>query len=74
MSAKTWIHIAVIVIPIGVLTTSLGARSISNTVELSNKSVRVEMPESAELCAAGTMLMGIAASAQRVLRRRNGND
>ena len=74
MSTRAWIHIAAIMIPVGVLTTSLGARSIGNTVELSTKSVRVEIPDSAELRAAGTMLMGIAASAQRMLRRRNGND
>ncbi len=73
MRIKTWIHVAAIVIPIGVLTTSLGARAIGNTVELSNRSVPVEIPESAELCAVGTILMGMAASAQRVLRRRNGN-
>jgi hypothetical protein len=69
MSSRTWLQIVMIGIPIGVLTASLGARSIGNTVELSNKSVRIEIPESAELFAAGTMLVGIAGSAQRVMRK-----
>jgi hypothetical protein len=63
-----------IIVPIGVLTASLGARSIGNTVELTSGQLRVEIPESAELFAAGTMLVGIAASAQRVMRRRLGSE
>ena len=73
MSSRAWRQILMISIPIGVLTASLGARSIGNTVELSNKSVRIEIPESAELFAAGTMLVGIASSAQRVMRKRFGS-
>jgi len=73
MSGRTWLQILMISIPIGVLTVSLGARSIGNTVELSNKSVRVEIPESAELYAAGTMLVSIAGSAQRVMRKKFGS-
>jgi hypothetical protein len=72
MSSGAWLQILMIIIPIGVLTVSVGAGSIGNTVELSNKSVRIEIPESAELFAAGTMLVGIAGSAQRVMRRKGG--
>jgi hypothetical protein len=72
MSNRTWLQIAMIVVPVGVLTVSLGARSIGSTVELTGRTVRVEIPESAELFAAGTMLVGVAASAQRVMRRRLG--
>jgi hypothetical protein len=73
MSRRAWLQILMFSIPIGVLTASLGARSIGNTVELSNKSVRIEIPESAELFAAGTMLVGIAGSAQRVMRKKFGS-
>ena len=73
MSSGAWLQILMIIIPIGVLTVSVGAGSIGNTVELSNKSVRIEIPESAELFAAGTMLVGIAGSAQRVMRRKGGS-
>jgi hypothetical protein len=72
MSNRRWIQLLMIVLPVGVLTVSLGARSIGNTVELTGRSVRVEIPESAELFAAGTMLVGVATSAQRVMRRRFG--
>lgn len=73
MSSRAWLQIVMISMPIGVLTASLGARTIGNTVELSNKSVRIEVPESAELFAAGTMLVGIAGSAQRVMRKKLGS-
>jgi len=72
MSNRTWLQILTIMIPVGVLTASLGARSIGSTVELTGMPVRVEIPEAAELFAAGTMLVGVAASAQRVMRRRLG--
>jgi len=72
MSGRTWLQILMIVIPIGVLTASVGARSIGNTVELTNKSVRIQVPDAAELFAAGTMLVGIAGSAQRVMRKKCG--
>lgn len=72
MSSRAWLQIVMIIIPVGVLTVSVGAGSIGNTVELSNKSVRIEIPESAELFAAGTMLVAIAGSAQRVMRRKCG--
>ena len=70
MSNRTWLRIAIIIIPIGVLTASLGARSIGTTVELTGGFVRVELSEPAELFAAGTMLVAVAASAQRVMRRK----
>ncbi len=69
MSNRTWLQIAAIIVPIGVLTASLGARSIGSTVELSGASMHLEIPEALELFAAGTMLVGIASSAQRVMRR-----
>ena len=72
MSNRTWLRLAMIVLPVGVLTASLGARSIGNTVELTGRTVRVEIPESAELFAAGTMLVGIATSAERVMWRKFG--
>jgi hypothetical protein len=72
MSNRTWLQIAMIIIPVGVLTASLGARTIGSTVELSGRTLRVEIPESVELFAAGTILVGVAASAQRVMRRRLG--
>ena len=56
MRKTTWLRIAMIIVPVGVLTESLGARSIGNTVELTG----------------GSMLVGVAASAQRVMRRRFG--
>src|SRR5690349_2699407 len=49
MSNGTWLRLAMIILPVGVLTASLGARSIGNTVELTGHPVRVEIPESAEL-------------------------
>jgi hypothetical protein len=73
MSKRMWLRIAMLILPLGVLTASLGARSIGSTVELTSGSMRVEIPDSAELFAAGTMLVGIAASAQRVMRRRLGS-
>lgn len=71
MSNRPWLQILTIMIPVGVLTASLGARSIG-TVELTGMPVRVEIPEAAELFAAGTMLVGVAASAHRVMRRKLG--
>jgi len=72
MSNRAWLQILTIMIPVGVLTASLGARSVGNTVELTGMPMRVEIPEAAELFAAGTMLVGVAASAQRVMRRKLG--
>ena len=69
MSIRRWVQVAAIMIPVGVLSVSLGARSMS-TFELTTGSVRVDIPESAELFAAGTILVGMAASAERATRRR----
>ena len=69
MSTTRWLQSAAVV-AIGVLTTTLGARSISSTVELAAGSV--EIPESAALFAVGAMLVGLAASAERVTRRQSG--
>ncbi len=68
MSTTRWLQVAALVLAIGVLTTTLGARSLGDTVELTNRSVHI--PESVELFAVGAMLVGLAASAQRVARRR----
>ena len=73
MSNRAWLQILMIMIPVGVLTASLGARSIGNTVELTGTRMHVEIPEAAELFATGTMLVGVAASAQRVMRRKFGS-
>ena len=73
MANRNWLRILMIMIPVGVLTATLGARSIANTVELTGTQFRVEIPEAAELFAAGTMLVGVAASAQRVMRRKLGS-
>ena len=74
MSTKRWLQIAAMVLAIGVLTTTLGARSIGSTVELTGRSMGVQIPESLELFAVGVMLVGLAASAQRVARRRLGTE
>ena len=73
MTSRVWLRIAAIMIPIGVLTTTVGARSIGSTVELAGGAVRLHIPESVELFAAGALLVAIAASAERVMRRRLGN-
>ncbi len=73
MPSRAWVQIAMIIVPIGVLTASVGAGSLNSAVELSSARVRIEIPESAELFAAGTMLVGIAGSAQRVMRKRSGS-
>jgi hypothetical protein len=66
---KRWLHIAALVIPIGVLTVTLGARANGNVLERPSVSAGMELPESAELCAVGGMLVGLAAWAQRAARR-----
>ncbi len=72
MRLGTWLQLAMIIVPIGVLTASLGARTVGGTVEVSGAPLHLEVPESVELFAAGTMLVGASASAGRVMRRRLG--
>ena len=64
-----WLHIAAVVLPIGVLTATLGARANNNVVERASVPVPVELPEPAQLGAVGGMLVGLAAWAQRSARR-----
>lgn len=64
-----WLHIAAVILPIGVLTATLGARANGNVIEQSNVPVSVELPESAQLCAVGGMLVGLASWVQRASRR-----
>ena len=64
-----WLHIAAVIVPIGVLTATLGARANTNVVERSSVAAVAELPEPAELCAVGGMLVGLAAWAQRAARR-----
>lgn len=71
MLSHRWLHIAAFVILIGVLTATLGARSIGSAVELTAGSV--EIPEPAVLFAVGAMLVALAASARRVTRQEAGH-
>ena len=64
-----WLHIAAVVIPIGVLTATLGARANGSVVERSRVPAAVTLPEPAELFAVGGMLVGLASWAQRAARR-----
>ena len=66
---KRWLHIAALILPIGVLTLTLGARANGNALERPSVSAGVDLPESAELCAVGGMLVALAAWAQRAARR-----
>ncbi len=56
------------VLAIGI-TISLGARSFASTVELSTRPTPTEVPESAELFGTGAVLVIVAASARRVVKR-----
>jgi hypothetical protein len=51
------------------ITISFGARSFASTVELAERPSSSEIPESAELFGTGALLVVIAASARRVVRR-----
>jgi hypothetical protein len=64
-----WLHIAAVVVPIGVLTATLGARANSNVVERASVQAGVELPEQAQLFAVGGMLVGLASWAERAARR-----
>jgi hypothetical protein len=52
-------------------TLSVGARSFANTVELADRPLSREVPESAELFATGAVLVATAASVRSVNRRRS---
>ena len=51
------------------ITISFGARSFASTVELADRPMAREVPESAELFGTGAVLVVMAASARRVVRR-----
>jgi len=51
------------------ITISLGARSFASTVELATRPAPTEVPESAELFGTGAVLVIVAASARRVVKR-----
>ena len=57
-----------IIVAIGI-TISFGARSFASTVELAERPSTAEVPESAELFGTGALLVVMAASARRVVRR-----
>jgi hypothetical protein len=65
--------ISVVVIALGV-GVSLEARSIETAAALVHQSVQGGVPEAAELFAVGMVLVGIAASTRRVIRRRHLRD
>ena len=48
---------------------SFGARSFASTVELADRPATAEIPESVELFGTGALLVAMAASARRVVRR-----
>jgi len=61
-------QVVAIVVAIGI-TISFGARSFASTVELAERPSNAEVPESAELFGTGALLVVMAASARRVVRR-----
>jgi hypothetical protein len=64
---------AAVVVAIGI-TISFGARSFASTfastVELADRPISSDVPESAKLFGAGVVLVAVAASARRVAGRR----
>jgi hypothetical protein len=65
---KRFAQVAAIVVAIGI-TISFGARSFASTVELVDRPLTREVPESVELFGTGAVLVAVAASARRVLGR-----
>jgi TRAP-type C4-dicarboxylate transport system permease small subunit len=63
-------QLAAILVAMGI-TISYGARSFASTVELANRPIAREVPESAELFGMGVGLLAVAASARRAVRRRS---
>jgi hypothetical protein len=61
-------QVAAIVVAIGI-TISFGARSFASTVELADRPISREVPESVELFGTGAVLIVIAASTRRVIGR-----
>jgi hypothetical protein len=61
---------AAIVVAIGA-TISVGARSFASTVELADLPMSHEVPESAELCGTGAVLLATAASVRKVNSRKS---
>jgi hypothetical protein len=61
---------AAIVVAIGA-TISVGARSFASTVELADRPMSHEVPESAELFGTGAVLLATAASVRRVNNRKS---
>jgi hypothetical protein len=61
-----------IVVAIGI-TISFGARSFASTVEFAERPSAGEFPEPAELFGTGALLVVMAASARRVVRRSTRN-
>jgi len=66
------VQLAAMLVAIGV-TISLGARSFASTVELASRPQPTEVPESAELFGTGAVLVLVAASARRVVKRESSN-
>jgi hypothetical protein len=60
---------AAVVVAIGT-TISVGARSFASTVELADRPISHEVPESVELFGTGAVLIAAAASVRKVNRRR----
>jgi hypothetical protein len=66
-------QVAAIVVAIGI-TISFGARSFASTVELADRPMTREVPESVELFGTGAALLVVAASARRVIGRGSHGD
>jgi hypothetical protein len=65
---KRFAQVAAIIVAIGI-TISFGARSFASTVELVDRPLTREVPESVELFGTGAVLVAVAASARRVMGR-----
>jgi hypothetical protein len=61
-------QVAAITAAIGI-TISYGPRSFASTVELAERPSSAEVPESAQLFGTGALLVVMAASARRIVRR-----
>lgn len=61
-------QVVAIVVAIGIMI-SFGARSFASTVEFADRPATAEIPEAVELFGTGALLVAMAASARRVVRR-----